>query len=96
VVQLSQLIAQNITSKPEELDSSKIFNHVRSCYLALVKTPFDNLSCHGVTYEQNMKMLLAICQACSWFSYKQRSNFKRWYEEYNDKSKAHPTMYHKW
>eukprot|EP00581_Thalassiosira_minuscula_P001190 CAMPEP_0183738516 /NCGR_PEP_ID=MMETSP0737-20130205/54773_1 /TAXON_ID=385413 /ORGANISM="Thalassiosira miniscula, Strain CCMP1093" /LENGTH=303 /DNA_ID=CAMNT_0025973067 /DNA_START=241 /DNA_END=1152 /DNA_ORIENTATION=+ len=77
VVQLSQLISSHLGRKPKDIDSNKIFNCIRSCYIDLQKDYSDNPK----NYRGNMKMLLAVCQASKWFTPRQQENFKRWFEE---------------
>ena len=76
IVDLSLLVAQNLTRKPRGLDSGRIFNFVRSCYTDLEKDFSDNPD----GYRDNVKMLLATCQSCSWFSPRQQENFDKWFQ----------------
>ena len=74
VVQLSQLISRYLENKPSEIDSNRIFNCVRSCYMDLEKNYSDNPQ----FYQMDMKMLLATCAASTWFTNNQRSNIVSW------------------
>ena len=76
ILDLSLLVAQNLTRKPRGLDSGRIFNFVRSCYIDLEKDYSDN----PYDYRYNVKMLLATCQSCSWFSPRQQENFEKWFK----------------
>lgn len=76
IVDLSLLVAQNLTRKPRGLDSGRIFNFVRTCYMDLEKDYSDN----PYDYRDNVKMLLATCQSCSWFSPRQQDNFEKWFQ----------------
>ncbi|KAL7537618.1 hypothetical protein ACHAWF_005996, partial [Thalassiosira exigua] len=75
VVQLSQLISRYLESKPPQVDSARIYGCVRWCYLDLEKRHPDNPR----YYRTDMKMLLATCQANTWFSDDQRQHINTWY-----------------
>ena len=77
VVQLTQLISVHLRNKPQDIDSNRIFNCVRSSYLELQRDYSDNPR----DYRSDMKMLLATCEASNWFTHRQRGNFNRWYQE---------------
>jgi hypothetical protein len=74
VVQLSQFISRYLENKPAEVDANKIFNCVRSCYMDMEKD-FDDNPEH---YEVDMRMLLAICNASTWFTVKQGNSIWNW------------------
>mmetsp|Transcript_38283 Transcript_38283/g.93070 ORF Transcript_38283/g.93070 Transcript_38283/m.93070 type:complete len:288 (+) Transcript_38283:103-966(+) len=74
VVQLSQLISQNVGDKPSVIDSNKIYNCVQSCNDYLKRNYADNPK----HYRRNMRMLLSICAASTWFSDNQRQNIRTW------------------
>ena len=78
VVELSQLISMHVLRKPENIDRNRIFNCVRSCYLALQKEYEDN---NPQQHRANVKMLLTTCQATTWFTDRQQDNFRSWYRE---------------
>jgi hypothetical protein len=79
VVLVSQLIARHLQNKPSHIDSGKIFNCVRRCYMALQKKYDDNPH----FYDHNMRMLLSICLSSTWFTDKQREHIWGWLCERN-------------
>jgi len=76
VVELSQLIARYVDCKPSHIDSNRIYNCIRLCYLDLENDYTDN----PPHYYEDMRMLLSTCAAttASWFSEKQRANIRSW------------------
>lgn len=74
VVELSQLISRYLEDKPNNINSNRIFNCVRSCYTALDRDYCDNSD----TYYEDMRMLLATCLASNWFSDNQYNNILEW------------------
>ena len=78
VVQLSQLISRYLEEKPADIDANRIYNCVRSCYMDMDKQYSDNPE----FYRIDMKMLLATCQASTWFSDKQNNNIRDWYNSH--------------
>jgi hypothetical protein len=74
VVQLAQLICKYLENKPPQIDSSRIFNCVRSCHEDLERNYTDNPE----YYEVDMCLLLNVCQASRWFTDKQMENIKSW------------------
>mmetsp|Transcript_46460 Transcript_46460/g.97634 ORF Transcript_46460/g.97634 Transcript_46460/m.97634 type:complete len:243 (+) Transcript_46460:191-919(+) len=77
VVQLSQLISRYLEDKPAEIDGNKIFDCIRNIVMDLKRDYDDNPQ----FYRMDVKMLLATCQASTWFSDRQRVNITTWYEE---------------
>jgi hypothetical protein len=78
VLLLSQLIARHLLNKPSHIESRKIFNCVRSCYMDLQK--YDD---NPEFYDQNMRMLLSICFSSTWFTDKQTDHIWAWLCERN-------------
>ena len=74
VVKLSQLISRHLEDKPDDIDSNKIFNCVRSCFTDLEKAYGGNPK----HYYMDMRMLLATCLASTWFSGNQRRHIEKW------------------
>lgn len=74
VVELSQLISRYLYDKPNNINSNRIFNCVRTCYTALDRDYCDNSD----TYYEDMRMLLATCLASTWFSDNQYNNILEW------------------
>jgi hypothetical protein len=72
VVPLSQLIAARLENKPDYIESNKIFNCVQTCYRDWNSGYNDNPE----HYTMDMKMLLAICNASTWFSDNQRNQLR--------------------
>lgn len=79
VVQLSQLISRNLENKPLDIDSNRIYQCVSNCYRDLTQNYADNPE----FYEVDMQMLLATCNASTWFTVRQRLNIEKWLREYN-------------
>ena len=78
VVKLSQLISRYLENKPYQIDGNKIYNCVQACYRDLEKGYTDNPK----HYWLDMKMLLATCEASTWFSDKQRDNIRQWFRKH--------------
>ncbi|KAK1733191.1 hypothetical protein QTG54_016168 [Skeletonema marinoi] len=78
VTELSQLISRYLDEAPIEIDSNKIFNCVRTCYIALDKHYVDNPD----TYWYDMRMLLGTCLASGWFTDNQWNNIDSWYRKH--------------
>lgn len=76
VVELSQLISRYLENKPGNIDENKIYNCVRSCYQDLERGYSDNPK----HYYIDMRMLLAICLASTWFTKNQRTSLQSWYD----------------
>ncbi|GKY92169.1 hypothetical protein MPSEU_000188200 [Mayamaea pseudoterrestris] len=79
VVKLSQLISRYLENKPNNIDSNRIFNCVSQCYKDLERNYNDNPE----FYYVDMRMLLATCDASTWFSNQQRSRISQWMSEQN-------------
>lgn len=78
VIKLSQLISRYLENKPPEIDSNRIYDCVRSCYMDLLRGYNDNPK----HYYLDMRMLLATCAASTWFTKKQYGNISKWIREY--------------
>merc|ERR1712224_1132193 len=78
VVQLSQLVSRYLENKPNQIDSNRLYNCIRNCYMDLVRDFNDN----PVHYRVDMRMLLSTCYATQgWFSEKQITNIFEWMQE---------------
>jgi hypothetical protein len=73
IVKLSQLIAR-YDDVPNNMDVNRIFNCVKSCYDDLVRNYHDN----PPNYYVNVRMLLSICAASSWFTPNQINRINIW------------------
>jgi len=69
VVKLTKLICQNLENKPDSIDSNKIFHCVKNILSDLVKRHSDN----PTHLRMDVCMLLAVCNASTWFTIKQRN-----------------------
>eukprot|EP00985_Skeletonema_marinoi_P015709 scaffold8184_cov164-Skeletonema_marinoi.AAC.2 len=78
VVELSQLISRYLADKPCMIDSNKIYNCVRACFTDLEKGYGDN----PAHYYMDMRMLLATCLACNWFTDNQLRSIKQWNKDH--------------
>ncbi|KAK1733175.1 hypothetical protein QTG54_016152 [Skeletonema marinoi] len=78
VVELSQLISRYLEDKPCKIDSNKIYNCVRACFTDLEKGYGDN----PAHYYMDMRMLLATCLACNWFTDNQLRSIKQWNKDH--------------
>lgn len=72
VVKLSQLICANLENKPANIDSNRIFNCVRNCIKDYERGWSDNPEHFGV----DMRMLIHICLASTWFTDRQRTHLR--------------------
>jgi Zinc finger, C3HC4 type (RING finger) len=77
VVELSQLICQYLENKPNAIDPHRIYNCVRNCYQHFQRGYRDN----PANYAMDVRMLLNICQASTWFTVKQLGNIEIWCRE---------------
>lgn len=68
VVKLSQLICAHLENKPDEIDANRIFNCVRNCIKDYEKGWGDNPEHFGL----DMRMLIHVCLASTWFTDRQR------------------------
>lgn len=66
VVDLSKLICIRLENKPSYIDHNRIFNCVQNCFRDWERGYNDNPDNYS-----DMKMLLAICHACTWFTDRQ-------------------------
>jgi TolA-binding protein len=78
VVELSQLLSRHLEDKPKEIDSNKIYNCVRACFTDLEKGYGDNPE----HYYMDMRMLLATCLACTWFTNNQQRSIEQWNKDH--------------
>lgn len=74
VVELTQLICRNLENKPSDVDNNRIFNCIKNCYHDFEKGWTDNPD----NYLLDLRMLLNVCRASTWFSEKQHANIKKW------------------
>jgi hypothetical protein len=74
VVELAQLVCRNLNSKPANVDSNQIYNRIKRCFDDLERGWNDNPQ----YFDLDMRMLLSVCHASSWFSPKQQENILRW------------------
>ncbi|KAL3790931.1 hypothetical protein HJC23_004913 [Cyclotella cryptica] len=72
VVRLSQLISARLENKPLYIDSNKIFNCVQACFRDWEAGYRDNPQ----YYYVDMKMLLATCNASTWFTDNQKERIR--------------------
>ena len=77
VVQLSQLIARYLENKPNHVDANKIFNSISNCYRDLERGYDDNPQ----HFYIDMRMLLTICAASTWFSSNQSNRIRSWLQQ---------------
>lgn len=77
VVELTQLICQDLENRPVEINENRIYNCVKNCYDDFTRGYNDNPE----HYRIDMRMLLNVCRASTWFSQKQLANFARWSTE---------------
>jgi len=73
-VHLSRLIARYLLDKPSTIDSTRIYSCVESCYRGLKQDYDDNPE----FFYSDMRMLLSICAASTWFSSKQQKRINSW------------------
>jgi Zinc finger, C3HC4 type (RING finger) len=78
IVELTQLICHYLESKPSHINSGRIYNCVRSCYDDYIRGYNDNPE-HMFL---DLRMLLAVCLASTWFSDKQRANMREWISKF--------------
>ena len=76
--ELSKLIANNLYECPIEVDRNRIYNVIRARYNDLKRPTIDEPD----EYWIDMRMLLATCLACDWFSDRQHDNMSDWYDEF--------------
>jgi hypothetical protein len=77
VVKLSQLIARYLENKPGEIDASRIYSSVQSCYRDFQRGFSDNPE----HYYLDVRMLLSTCAASTWFTTNQLSRIRIWLAE---------------
>ena len=77
VKRLSKLICLYLSRKPPQINSNRIFQCVRNCFLDWERGWNDN----PTNYYWDMRMLLGICTSCNWFTQKQHSNFEKWLKQ---------------
>jgi Zinc finger, C3HC4 type (RING finger) len=78
VVELAQLICKYLENKPSVINPSRIYNCVRNCYQDFQRGYTDN----PANYSTDVRMLLHICLASTWFTTKQRENIMTWCREH--------------
>jgi hypothetical protein len=77
VVELTQLICRNLERIPPSIDRNRIYNCVKHCYDDMRSSWSDN----PPHFYVDMRMLLNVCRASTWFSQKQIVNFNQWCAE---------------
>jgi Zinc finger, C3HC4 type (RING finger) len=77
VVELAQLICKYLENMPNEIAPNRIYNCVRNCYLDFQRGYSDN----PANYSTDVRMLLHICLASTWFTTKQIGNISVWCQE---------------
>jgi len=77
VAQLTKLICQNLENKPDSIDSNKIFDCVKNTFSDLQKNWNDNPQDLYI----DVRMLLAVCCASTWFSTNQRNQINNMSEK---------------
>ena len=78
VVELSQLISRYLENRPSDIDPNRIYNCVKLIYEDYDRGYTDNPE----YYYMDVKMLLATCQASTWFSSKQKDNMSAWFSKH--------------
>jgi hypothetical protein len=74
VVELTELICRHLYNMPDSVDQNRIYNCVKNCYHAFDEVWDDNPE----YYLLNVRMLLNVCLASSWFTNPQREDIKQW------------------
>jgi len=69
VVKLTKLICQNIESKPDHINSNKIFECVRNIFMDLKKEWEDNPE----HFDTGVRMLSYVCLGSAWFTENQHT-----------------------
>lgn len=77
VVELTQLICQHLESKPDGINANKTFDCIRNIYRDF-KRGFEDNPDH---FEADVRMLLAVCLASTWFTFRQIGNISTWASE---------------
>lgn len=77
VVELTQLICRNLERLPPSIDRNRIYNCVKHCYDDMRSSWSDN----PPHFNVDMRMLLNVCRASTWFSAKQLWNMNQWCAE---------------
>ena len=74
VVELTQLICRNLEDKPPEIDRNRIFNCVKKCFDDCERNWSDNPEHLAL----DVRMLLNVCRASTWFTPNQNSCLTSW------------------
>lgn len=77
VTSLAALISQDLEERPEYMDANKIYECVQKIYQDLKNDTHGNPD----FYDCDVKLLLAICGASTWFTRRQWHSIDRWYKE---------------
>ena len=77
VINLTQLIGNNLKSKPELLSRNKIFERVRKTYFHMKMKQTDTELDMCVAVQR----LLAACVNSNWFTERQEGQFNQWRHE---------------
>eukprot|EP00270_Netrium_digitus_P006742 TRINITY_DN1944_c0_g1_i1.p1 TRINITY_DN1944_c0_g1~~TRINITY_DN1944_c0_g1_i1.p1 ORF type:complete len:342 (+),score=64.63 TRINITY_DN1944_c0_g1_i1:28-1026(+) len=75
VVELAQLIARGLMSKPEEIDRNRIFNCIKKCTDEWRRDTEESLC------VCDLRFLLATAAASNWFTYNQMTHIQEWFRE---------------
>ena len=74
VIELAQLICRNLLSLPPGIDRNRIFNCVKKCFDAYASNWDDNPE----YLDTDVRMLLNVCRASTWFTDHQIDCFTSW------------------
>ena len=77
VIELTQLICRNLENLPAGIDRNRIYNCVKRCMDDLRANYDDN----PPFLYNNVRMLLGVCNASTWFTERQGNNFYQWSTE---------------
>lgn len=77
VVELTQLICRNLEGIPSNVSRNRIYDCVRACYDDVGKD-WEDSPCN---FLMNVRMLLNVCRASTWFSPKQLATIDGWCDE---------------
>lgn len=77
IVKLAQLISRNLEDRPSEVSPNRIFTCIASCYDDFKRGWTDNPQ----NYAIDVRMLLSIASASTWFNEQHQSLLDRWLRE---------------
>lgn len=75
IIKLNEFIATYLEDKPNIVSSQRIFLCVQRCHTYYKKAYKKN---HPEGYKLDVRMLLATCAACNWFTANQFSHIREW------------------